>query len=102
MTCSNGKSRKSRDPWASGSLLRDEPVGINGNEKIVYFHQNHHCEDGVCEYRPVDVRGVLVEKIPYGRDSVYRGWRVKFSDGEQMVCASELFWRRREGVELVM
>lgn len=91
---------KKRDPW-DRSLLRDRLSDRSAVGMVVYFHQTHVCEDGVCEYQPSDIRGTLVHRELYQGKTTSPGWIVQFTAGKEFVRSQDLFWHRREGVKLV-
>jgi hypothetical protein len=67
----------------------------------VYFHEDHVCKDGVCEYQPHDKPATIVALEMQGVNKWMDAIIVDMEGEQQAVRTIDLFWRRRPGVRLV-
>ena len=68
--------------------------------RVVYFHEDHVCEHGVCEHDPHDIRAVLVDLNP-SYDGGDRSITVEMLGEKMRITKFDLHWSRRDGVRLI-
>jgi hypothetical protein len=83
-------------PSLSIARPRAEHIG-----QRVYFHEDHVCRDGVCEYQPHDKPAIILALEMQGHKKWMDAIIVDMEGDRKAVSTCDLFWRRRPGVRLV-